>query len=409
MLALVIAACLAPVGVVANDGIDDAPAIQLALAAGSVCLPDGTYELGKHGRHSITVTSNRSLRGQGAGTHFVMVGDAGFGAWSAIRAQGDNITLADFRASAAGASRTEEQTHVVLVEGASTGVRIVGLHLSNPPRIEADGTPAKSGDCVRLLGATGAVVRGTQVDSVHFSDCTRTGLQIQRGVEDTSVTDATFSGTGVADIDVEATGPAIGVSGLTIGTSTFSGGARGDHAITVQCATGACRDVTIVGNTLRGRGIYLFNVDGATVAGNTIRADARGIDPTVWISKSATDVTIATNTVIRTGVAGPVFAVKDHNTGSARNVAIRGNTVRQATAGPVFHYRGARHVTVAENRIHRDVAGVLTMGEASAAATAADVVVESNQLSGSYSALAAGAVAALAALRGVNSLEATTP
>lgn len=400
--ALLVALCVAPVGVVANDGIDDAPAIQLALAAGNVCLPAGEYTLGKHGQWSIDIPANRTLSGVGADTLLVMEGDGGFGAWSGVHARASNVTVRDL-AITNRARRTEEQTHTIQVRGPADDAVLERLFLSNPVRTcepGVDGCPAsgqwKGGDCIRTYGEDGARVRRLRMSTIAFRFCDRSGWASNRGVEDASLTGSSFFITGDQDVDIEATGTGA-VDGIVIANNTFSGGQQGDYAISVQCSS-VCRDVVIVGNVLRNRGIWAFNTEGLVVTGNRIRHTAIGIDPTILLLKANVDAVVANNSVTRTGAAGPVFAVKDHNSGAPRNVAIRGNTVRQGTSGPVFHYRGAQGVTVAENRVHRDVAGVMTQAETSASALSADIVVGGNQLSGLFDALAIGPVAALAAL-----------
>jgi hypothetical protein len=396
--------CVAPIGAVANDGIDDAPAIQAELAIRNVCLPAGEYTLAKHGQWSIDVPANRTLSGVGADTLLVMDGDGGFGAWSGINVRASNVTVRDL-AITNRSRRTEEQTHTLQVRGPADDVVVERVWLSNPVRTctpGIDDCPAsgqwKGGDCIRTYGEDGARLRRPRLVGIAFRHCDRSGWSSNRGVEDASLTGSSFHDTGDQDIDIEATGTGA-VDGIVIANNTFSGGQQGDYAISVQCSS-VCRDVVIVGNVLRNRGIWAFNTEGLVVTSNRIRHTAIGIDPTILLLKTNADAVVASNSVTRSGAAGPVFAVKDHNTGSARNIAIRGNTVRQATSGPVFHYRGARGVTVAENRVHRDVDGIMTQAETSTNTASFDILVEANQLSGLFSALASGPIAALAALRG---------
>ncbi len=371
-------------GALPNDGLDDAPGLTAALAAGDVCLRAGDYHLWKHGQVSVTVPSNRTFSGQGPSSRLVMTASGGNGAWSGVRLLGSNIVVRELSITVE-AWDTEEQTHAFSVAGPSSGVLFTAVHVSNPVRYRPDGTMWPSGDCIRLGGGNtdAQVVRRVVITASIFQNCDRSGLQVQREVEDVVVAGCAFHDTGDQDIDVEATGTSR-VDGLVITGNTFSGGQQGNFAIAVQCTAGICSNVTISNNVFRSRGIYAFNAEYLAISGNIVRNQALGIDPTIWIHKYARDVVVANNVVTRDGVSGPLFAVKDHNSGYPRNVSIRGNTARQNTGGPIFQYRGAQAIVVADNSFRRDTLGALAIAETSSQLISRDVVVTNNRLTGQF-------------------------
>ncbi|HKP07590.1 MAG TPA: hypothetical protein VJU58_10100 [Microbacterium sp.] len=354
-------------------------AIQAAMDAatarpdgGTVCLGAGRWTVerkqpGAYNRFAALDTHSGhplTLRGVGPETVLELVGDQG--AETAIVLSIDpgaeHVLVTDLTIDTAAATNTAEQTHAIATSGICSGatckpirdIEVRSVHFNHPRN-----TPARKGDCVRLIGneAPTTTTLGTELYGFRVidntGDCARSFVEIQRGIHDGVVADNTITcATCDQDIDGEATGvngtdgrP----TGIVISGNTFydGPGTQGDFSISMTSATG----VTIVGNTLP-RGIALYRSTDVAIAGNAISAmnttTERGVIEAV---NACEGLTLVGNVVRRGGHLGPLITLSPHSGTTCSGATIAGNTLTQGTPAWAIKLESASRTLVTGNRI----------------------------------------------------------
>ncbi len=372
-------ACKDPVsyGAVPNDGISDRAAIQAAIDAdpsGVVCLGLGRWTVerapvGSRNRFAaISTWHGTTIAGSGPATVLELAGDQGGGGVSVISIDPGawGATVRDLTIDTSLATNTDEQTHAIQIGSGICPSALLGgcrpvldTRLERVTFLHPGSSLARKGDCVRLLGnELSSQVRRVSMVGGMFSVCARSGISIQRNVHELSIVANLFQSATDQDIDSEPTGGSTYVSNsdIVISGNTFAmsdrASAQGDHAVTIGGSGAPMSRVTVTGNVFDGRGIRLYRTADVVITGNAIRLDAAipgsGV---VEIGGTADAVIVASNSIRRSGAAGPVIKAWPQSGEFPGPIAISGNLIAQGTDAYAVYLESADGAIVADNRI----------------------------------------------------------
>lgn len=367
---------------VPNDGISDRAAIQAAIDAacaqpdgGTVYLGAGRWTVerlvagpGAYNTHAALALHchNVTIRGVGKETVLELVGDQGNASVNLISIDpgAEHILIADMtlrcRADAATPCvNTEEQTHAIATSGFCAGSFCLPIRDIKVENVAFDwprDDPAhRKGDCIRLIGNQGPTaatettpatpgtrVYGVRISGNDFADCARSSITIQRGVYDAAIAGNTFNATKTC-IDGEATGgPEDLDERISITGNAFRPGCT--TALSLTSTKGA----TISGNTFAGR-VTLYRSTGVAMTGNQIVHNAVDNGGSIDISNACDGSAVTGNTVVRSGVAGPVVKVAPHSGVICQRLSISGNAITQLTPAWAIYGESVSNAIVADN------------------------------------------------------------
>lgn len=366
--------CIDPVslGALPDDGVSDRVPIQAAIDAavaqpdgGTVCLGPGRWTLdrappGSFNRFAALSTHghNLTIRGSLPETVLELVGDQGASTTIVLSIDpgAEHIRVTDLTIDTGAAINTAEQTHAVATSGTCGGATcmpIRNVEIDHVAFRHPRNTPARKGDCIRLLGNTvGTEVWGVRVHD-NTGDCARSFVEIQRGVHDLIVDRNTITCvTCDQDVDGEPSGVVGDIgrpTGIVISSNTFIDGpaVQGDFSIALTSITGA----TVTGNTME-RGIVSYRSKDVAIVGNVISASrmtsGRGV---IDVANACDGLVIASNVIRRGGVAGPVIALGPHSGTTCSGAMVQGNRITQGTLSFGVKMESASNTLVTNNQI----------------------------------------------------------
>jgi hypothetical protein len=336
-------ACIDPraYGAAVDDPlVDSGPAIQAAVDAAQasrkpVCLPPGDLWVAKPTGRIASVILDGAVVVSGAGEHastIRMKGGAG-GDWTVFELTGDANRLTDFAIDGADRENTDEQTHLIQVEGPATDTRIDHVRLSLQ-RIPTFG----GGDCIRLLGnepvdLPAKLVDGVSIVDVTMPECDRSGIGFQRGVRNVWISGLVTRSVGDQAIDMEPTGTGT-IRGVTIRDSLVHTGRGQGIAMTLTGNGGTFETATegvVVDNVDLDGQIFMYNV-GHTQLRN-LRIDVAN-QAAIGAIKTGAGIVVDGGYFRRTGDAGSVLSFTLHSGNFPTEVVVRNAHIVQAADGP---------------------------------------------------------------------------
>ncbi len=293
--AALLSPCLAPDGAVPDDGVDDREAIQatldkaaaLATETRPVCvqLEPGGYQITRRSEPGAAAIASLQIRDavhlQGAGaevTRIEMRGSAKLADkpadWVLISLTGVRGAVRDLTLDGQGRHDTGEQTHLIQVNGPAKQTVIERIETNLPYLGDSAG-----GDCIRLLGASGAPVQGVTIRNVTATACDRSWLGIQRGVHNLVVENSRTLNVGDQAIDIEPTGSKAFLCAPITSNLVFRGLdlARGKSAqgpYTVALTGEGCAHthyVKFLDSVVRDGGIFVHKVEHLTIRNVTLQ------------------------------------------------------------------------------------------------------------------------------------------
>jgi hypothetical protein len=370
-------------GAIPNDGIDDRPAIQMAIDAaaasgrGRVCLGAGRWTLtraptGSYDRFAaLSIHSPQiELQGAGPGTVLEVVGNQGMGdLWViALDPGASDISIRDLTIDTSETFNNSEQFHAIEIgSGIGTGpvedVRIDHVVFNHPG--STDGT--RKGDCLRMVGNTPeSAVRRVTVIGSSFTACARSGIAIQRNVFDLIVQGNQFTQSSDQDIDSEPSGGVNDLNGsISIVGNVFHdnpAASQGDWSVTIGGIGGPMARVVVANNIFDGRGIDFYRASDVTLSGNSFDATMKTGYGVVEIENVAERVSISGNTIRRRGSQGDSIRVIHHSGAFASNLVINGNVLVNDTPGSGIVMESVQDVTVSGNDFRWNVPATAALG-----------------------------------------------
>jgi len=305
------------------------------------------------------------------------------GGWVGVRLSGTGPLLADVLLDSSALADTNEQAHVVQVQGhpnaaigATKAATVRGVWFVHP----SHGMP--NGDCLRALGEETHQVSFI-AEGNHFLTCDRSGIAIQHGVYGAVIANNIFYRTGDQDIDVEMTGTGVG-GDWTITGNVFLPGALRD--VSVALAGAPATRVVFSHNVMRSGGLFAYNLQHAVITDNLIEFSTPTSGPVVQLLKASTDVVFSHNVIVRTVAAGvgSLLAAGPHNSGNPGRLSVVGNSFVQLTGSSITAFSSTQDVVVSGNRFHLDGEGADARGIIFAAGTrpVERVLVNGNEFSG---------------------------
>lgn len=332
-------------GAVADDGMDDRPALQSALTAaigGCLELEQGRYhvtrrpELHASAHPSLVVRGPMRISGGtlamlGSG---VRPGETAPADWTLLQVQSPDVIISGVVFDGSERTVTGEQTHLVQVRGPAERVTIERSSFNLPG-------PNQGGDCIRLLGEAAGRIRDVTIRDVRAPACFRSFLGVQRGVHGLVVEQVETTWVGDQAIDFEPTGgPAFNcspiVSDVVIRHSVFR--RQVDRGITISVAGDDCAladDILISDSVIEDGGIDLLDVGRVTLVGLRIE-NARGFDaqPTLLARKRVDSLVVRDSILVRNlhPLAHPVVQISAQGAGRPTAATFSRVTLDQATA-----------------------------------------------------------------------------
>jgi hypothetical protein len=337
--------CFDPVafGAVPNDGADDRAAFQAAVNAavaahGEVCIGPGNWDLTRNplvgsaniGSIRVVGASGLTIRGAGPATRLRMLGSGNRADWRLIdiREGSTDVRVFDLYLDGSARHTTEEQTHLLHLNGPVSGVTIERVWL-NLPQIPGEG----GGDCVRLLGSVTAPVTGVVMRRLTGVHCDRSFVSVQRGVEQVLLEDSTSLVVGDQSIDFEPTGIG-GASDFRIVGNRLARGPAAQGPYTI--AIGRAERVLVASTLVQDGGIHVIDtsdvlLDGVTVAGRPGML-------TLHVRKRAQRFRALNSTFIRpAGLPEGVVVSIHHQSGAApTDASFDHSSFVQGSTAPVF-------------------------------------------------------------------------
>lgn len=361
------AALTIPTACAPNDGLDDRQCLQDNLDA--LCLVGGGTLHLEVGQWDITrptmvpgFRDNASLwlecpdlklEGEGPATVLMMSGDGYGGDWAGVRVIAgpggtltNRVSLADMTIASDDSFNPNEQTHLVVLgsmattQGPISNVQLHNLHLRHPV------LPEVSGDCLRFVGELATPLTFVDVGSVVFEACDRSGISVQRGVQDVNLHNLQFINVGKTGIDMEpsGTGPIARflMQNLNLANSGIS--------IAGQNSTWT-RDIVLANSYVGGRVgvIYAANV---TLTGNVIQEVAPASEGTLNV-RGAEDLVVTGNLIRRLAGSAPGPAVKISGVSGTypNRLLLSANDISTEIAGPVLDMESTQDMTLSGNLI----------------------------------------------------------
>lgn len=196
-------------GAAGSGSVDDWQAFHDALAAleseggGTLYVPTGVYPLGRHDTASaLWIKSNKPIRvrgdGQGASVIQMLAGSY-VGDFYLFRCETAGFELTDLTldGNKQNIPTSDEQTHL--------------LHVLDSKHVVARNVEFRSsrGDGIKVFGSggsTGKITDDVSVGDCVFRDNRRSGITIQRALQNVRIHGCLFTGTSDQDIDFEPSG-----------------------------------------------------------------------------------------------------------------------------------------------------------------------------------------------------------
>lgn len=314
--------------------------------------PAGSIGVDFSGKSNITLTLN--------GVRLNMTGDAGgagatWRGWMLANCSGIRINGGTF--SQSGVTNFGEQVHMIQIGDAAASV-------SSPTINNVRFQEGSGGDGIRILGDGAAnLVTGALITGCQFLECDRSGISIQRGVQNLTIADNYFRGTGDQAIDSEPTsdGP-MGYWSITGNNIDHSGSSGPSVALTCGGYGDSSKSTQIVvaNNVIDDGVIYSGNLQNATIANNSIRAGTRCTtgEAVIHLYRRLSGTTIQGNTLWRqsTAAVGSVIKVTQNNLEDPYDFSIIGNTCHQETESKIIELDGCYRFQVQNNMLISDVA-----------------------------------------------------
>lgn len=408
---IVNSACAGPetFGAVADDGLDDVPAIQAAIDAcdgGTVQFPPGggTYTLAPppatgdwrtsslHIIHGLTLDLNGAMlqmagdnvSGDWYGIHVGRnVYNGGEPATAYVRIQNGTLAVGDV-------VNTTEQTHLVQV-GHSLGAAPYGVYtveLSGLGFYQPETGASSGGDCIRLLGEVATPVSGVLIHDNIFLDCDRSGIAFQRGTTLVTVENNLFLGAGNSHIDFEPT--SLGAVDSTVIKGNLFGPVDSAWAVSLSGSDNTLSsDILLTANIITDGGIDSYNLSRATISDNIIVNTAQQVASVQFI-KAAKDIKFTGNRIYRlTGSNNAaVVSVSHHNSGMPSRLTFDGNSIYNETGSSTFNVQSATDLVFSNNRLESTVGGQAFITLTSTVQNIDGVLITGNKTTGPGLALA---------------------
>ncbi len=357
---------IVPVGCLPDDGLDDRVCIQAALdaacltAGGTVFLDTGTWNVtrpaavpGSRDNASLWMEcSNLALVGDGPRTVVMMTGD-GYGAdWAAVRVSADlsgnpteRVRISDMVIASDDAYNLQEQTHLVMfgstvnAPGRITDVGVHDVILRHPVR------PEVAGDCLRFVGEAATPITVVDVGSVIFEACDRSGIAVQRGVQDVDFHDIVMIDIGKTGVDMEPTG-----TGPIARFSMRNMHIEGGMTVAGQ-ASEWTRDISVSSTHISGR-LGLIYARDVSFTGVHVKDLATGSEGSLFI-RASEDVKFVGGSVVRSSgsAAGAAVKMSGSNGTYPTNIKIVGSDITSEIAGPVVDIESLKDSNISNNAI----------------------------------------------------------
>ncbi len=339
-------------------------AIDAAGDASTVCLGPGVWHvsrapLGSYDRFaSLSIHGNRvSLIGSGPATVIAPYGDAGRGDWRVIDVtHARDVTISNLTIDTSELTNTDEQTHAIVATGPVDGLDVEGVSFYHPERKKPGGGVWRGGDCLRLVGAPGALVQHVSIVDDTFEMCDRSSIQVQTGVWGLSVIGSKFLWVGDTAIDSEPTSSA-GNGDVIISGNQFADTnplAQGAYAVTLAGFDQPEARVTVSDNVFARRGLETYRIRELTILGNTLSSGYAADSAVLSLTNVAEQWVVMGNTIHRIATAKPGAVVRAIHHGASKastRGVLEGNVITQDTAFTVIDIESAQDLSVEGNDI----------------------------------------------------------
>lgn len=347
-------------GAIADDEIDDRVAMQAAIdaaIAGPKCLALGSGEyhvtrrpepgianiasLQVHGPLLISGTGVISMLGSG-----IRPGTTNPADWTLLSVKNaTDVRLSGFALRGDNRTSTQEQTHLLVLQGPTDRVVVDGLHLSLP-QLEPVGVPdaATGGDCIRLLGEFETRVRNTEIRNVTGENCDRSWVAVQRGVDGLLIADSEVIAVGDQAIDMEPTGAgsfqcAASISNVIMRDLVLRRGTPAQGDLTVAIAGDDCakvEGVTLERSVVEDGAVSIIDARDVTLARLFLRnrLASGSLKATLHIRRRAEMIKVVDTLIERVAGSAPSYVVEinENNGIGPTDVTFAGVTVVQRTS-----------------------------------------------------------------------------
>lgn len=349
---------------VPDDGIDDRACIQASLDAacaaggGTVHLTTGHWVLtraasapGARDDASLWLEcSDLALEGEGPATVLMMTGDGGGADWQGVRISasptGDptqRVEVSNLTIASDDAFNTSVEAHLLSLQSVAAALGPISKVMIH--HLVLRHTIAGAGDCLRMVGDGSAPISMVDIGSVTFEACPRSGVAVQRGVQDVLLHDLTLCGVGKTAVDMEPTGTGpiqrFEMHHLQILTGGISIGGQ---------STVFTTDVVLASSHVNGRvGMtYASRVAISDTIIDTSPADGNGA-----LQITASNQVVVTGSIIRRpgGTAGPAVRIVGASGTYPSRITLSGNELENDTATDVISTESTQDMTVTGNEI----------------------------------------------------------
>lgn len=351
-------------GAVPNDLGNDQFAFQAAVNAAAsqaivtnrnVCIPTGNWRIERAvvGIPSIKIAGVTGLNmyGVGPNTRLMMTGDGKLSDWRLIdiRENSSNISVHDMTLDGTQRFNTEEQTHVLHINGPVNGVTVERVNFDSP-QIGVQ----KGGDCVRLLGGVNSEVQNVVLRSLLGANCDRSFIGLQRGVRGLLIDAVTSVHVGDQALDFEPTG-GVEIADVTIQNSTFSRGANAQGGITVAIGgdgAATAKRITMTNIVINDGGLRIIDAEQVLIFGVIVHGVFNSIEPVLHILKRAVGIKITQSNFIRPVDAIPGLLVSiHHQSGVAPSDVVFNNVIfEQNTISAMVKIESLNTLTIKDSK-----------------------------------------------------------
>ncbi len=293
-------------GAVADDGLDDRAALQMALSTGCLRLSAGRYDAvtpawPRPVALLVTPPTGVRITGLGPQSRLIFSGEPAGQDWRGIQVR-SNALISDVALSVEGMTGpTNEQTHVLRVDGPESDIAIDRVSIDHP--VVPGG---KRGDCIQLVGyppgpsSPDKRIRNVRISHSEFLRCARSGIAVHSGLHGYAFSDNRFLGTADQDLDFEGTGDIIDGD---VFDNIFEIPDHSESGISVSIMF--AERLRFHHNSLNGRGLDLYGCDDCEIHHNRVIQSVPYTGPVVYLRKRSHVVSFHDEHWERMPSAGP--------------------------------------------------------------------------------------------------------
>jgi hypothetical protein len=267
-----------------------------------------------------------------------------------IRDGSASITVRDMTLDGTQRKNTEEQTHLLHINGPASEI-VAERIVFDFPSIG----PSAGGDCVRLLGGAGIPVKGVVLRHLAGYRCDRSFVAFQRGVYNVLLDQVRSYEVGDQAIDFEPSG-SVDLGDITIQNSRFARGQQSQGGYTVAIGGNGqftAKRIKLLNTEILDGGLHVIDAEDVVVQNVNIQAKPNAGEPPIHMRKRLVGIRVINTKAVRpfSTVVGPVVAIHHQSGAAPTDVSLDGVVLEQHLAAPLISIESVAAFTMTNSQL----------------------------------------------------------